>query len=326
MNWLQRAAGIPVLLPYHHLVSDEPVPHVRHLFPYKNKKQFISDLDFLLRHFHPQDPGSLIGAMRDGKVPRPGSFLLSFDDGLRECYDVIAPILLSKGVPAFFFLNPAFLDNRELFYRSKMSLVLEQIEMRPPSRALGHQIRLALGLMPDNPAGLHRAILEVDYQRREVADLLGTYLEISFPDYLRQRQPYLSSEQVRYLHTRGFGIGAHSLDHPNFRLLSLDEQLRQTRQSCDWIRRHFSPDYTIFSFPHEDAGVSQNFFDALADDLPRIDLLLGTQNQNMEWNNRVMHRFNAERPAYPIEGLVKGILLYHLRKRSVLRKGAHQSL
>ena len=52
------------------------------------------------------------------------AFLLSFDDGLKEVFTTIAPILLKKGVPASFFINPCFIDNNELFYRYKISLLI----------------------------------------------------------------------------------------------------------------------------------------------------------------------------------------------------------
>jgi hypothetical protein len=53
---------------------------------------------------------------------------LSFDDGLSACYDTIAPILLRKGVPATFFLNPAFIDNKALMFRYKISLCLNALD------------------------------------------------------------------------------------------------------------------------------------------------------------------------------------------------------
>ena len=37
---------------------------------------------------------------------------LTFDDGFRELHDVVAPILLRKGIPATFFVNSAFIDNK----------------------------------------------------------------------------------------------------------------------------------------------------------------------------------------------------------------------
>jgi peptidoglycan/xylan/chitin deacetylase (PgdA/CDA1 family) len=319
-SFLKKLGSGDILLPYHHLVSDERRKHVQHLYPYKNKKQFVKDLDYLLRHFRAVHPEELILASQTGQKLSPDGFLLSFDDGLSEAYDVIAPTLLGKGISAFFFLNPAFLDNRELFYRSKLSLVLDALEFQKPGGAVLERISGLLGIRNGEKTEIKSAVLGIDYLNRKLADELGNCLDLSFDEYLKKTQPYLLTDQVKELIRKGFYFGAHSLDHPNYKLISLEEQLFQTRESCKYIRRSFGISYTAFSFPHEDAGVKQVFFDELQKKpSPSIDVLFGTQNQKREIHNRMFHRFNAERPEYPIEGLVKGMLLYNLKTRTIKR-------
>ena len=62
-----------------------------------------------------------------GQGSRRKQMVLSFDDGLVECHQVIAPLLMTKGVPATFFLNNHFIDNRDLFFRYKASLIIDQV-------------------------------------------------------------------------------------------------------------------------------------------------------------------------------------------------------
>ena len=45
--------GIPLVIPYYHMVSDEQVPHVKHLYRYRKIRQFTKDLDFFLAHYEP---------------------------------------------------------------------------------------------------------------------------------------------------------------------------------------------------------------------------------------------------------------------------------
>ena len=52
---------------------------------------------------------------------------LSFDDGLREIANEIAPLCRQVGVPATFFVNSASLDNRFLCFRNKASLLIEKL-------------------------------------------------------------------------------------------------------------------------------------------------------------------------------------------------------
>jgi hypothetical protein len=51
------------LLPYHHTVSNEFLPHIKHLFDYKNVEQFSTDLDFLLKHYKPVTPSDIIKSL-----------------------------------------------------------------------------------------------------------------------------------------------------------------------------------------------------------------------------------------------------------------------
>ena len=312
LSWLRSLGGIDVLLPYHHLVSDECVPHIDPLYPYKSRQQFERDLDYLLRRFRPLDPSCLPSVLTGGGGLPKGSFLLTFDDGLRQVYDTVAPMLIRKGVPAIFFLNPGYLNNTELFYRFKIGLVVGALEREGWAGARHREAKKLLGL-PDgtDAAAVRGALLKINYLNRAVADRLERCLDVAYADYLATERPFLTTEQVRAMAGQGFHFGGHSMDHPNYNLLSLEDQLDQTRRSCRFVREALGLNYTFFSFPHADADIHQAFFDTLAGEgLFRNAVYFGTQNQLGEPGNRMLHRFNAERPQYPTDGLVKSMLLY----------------
>ena len=86
------------------------------------------------------------------------------------------------------------------------------------------------------------------------------------------------------------------------------------------VQEWFGLDYKVFSFPHDDVDIRQEFFDKLlVSGENGVEVFFGTQNQKSERANRMFHRFNAERPDIPIDSLVKGMLLYNLKKRNVKR-------
>lgn len=323
-NLLQKIQIREMLLPYEHLVSDEKLKHLSHLYPYKNREEFIKDLDYLLSKFNPLNPEDLVNCIRTGKPFPPKSFLLSFDDGLREIYDVVAPILLQKGVPAVFFLNPTFIDNQQLFYRFKLSLIVEHLS-QSQNKIKWNEIGKLLDIDGAANDVIKMKILEINYLNKSLADTIGDRLQISFNEYLSKQKPFLETKQIRELMNAGFGIGAHSMDHPQYQLLTRGEQIRQTLDSCIYLKEHFNLTYHLFSFPHKDVGLPQDFFDQLFIQKEiKIDLLFGTQNQKTEKQNLVMHRFNAERPGLPISQLIKGITIYHflndVRGKNIVRR------
>ncbi|WP_343674589.1 polysaccharide deacetylase family protein [Chitinophaga sp.] len=295
-----------LLLPYHHLVSDTPVPHIKHLYPWKGTRAFEKDLDYLLRRFTPITLQDIIQSLRTGQALPAGSFLLTFDDGLREIKEIIAPMLLRKGAPAAFFLNSAFLDNKNLFYKFKLSLIIENLQTKNHSKATLDQLYTCL---QTDEASLIPAIKKITYSNKGQADEVAGILGLSFAQYLTEVKPFLTLEEVGTLVQQGFAIGGHSIDHPYYSQLTLDEQLFQTRQSVDFLVQHFNLNYRAFAFPHTDAGVSRIFFNTLLEGPDPIDVIFGTGNHKKDFNPKILHRFNCERPSVSINAAVKGILL-----------------
>ena len=92
----------------------------------------------------------------------------------------------------------------------------------------------------------------------------------------------------------GFHFGAHSIDHPPYAILTLEEQLNQTQKSVAFLAERFNLKYAAFAFPHSDHGVSQQFFNHIygSDDL---DILFGTSGLRCESRPKHFQRFSMER-------------------------------
>ena len=256
------ATGKALLAPCYHIVSDGSPVHVRHLYRWRNVAAFGRELDRLLRHFRPLSLEEIGRRVSTGEPLPERSLFLSFDDGFREMSEVVAPLCREKGVPATFFLNTAFLDNRALGYRQKASLLIDAWQHRGEAIRRTAQARLAARLeVPHQEAcDWRRMVLSVKYRQRAVLDECAALLEVSFPDYLRSVQPYLSSEQVQGLLDAGFSIGGHSIDHPKYAELALVEQVAQTRGCMDELEQRFRLPVKAFAFPFVSDGVPDQFY------------------------------------------------------------------
>lgn len=252
-SYIQQA-HIPLIFPFYHAVSDTPMPHIDALYHVRNTQTFEEDVDFLLEHFYPLHPEDMFSpaAIPKGKT----AFLLSFDDGLREIRDHIAPVLKRKGVPAIFFINPDFIDNRSLFYRYRESCIIHILKNRD---AKAEPIQLPGKTFPDIQKA-ENYILSLGYSDTQILDGIETELGIDDHQFLAEYQPYLGLQDLKALSSDGFYIGAHSMDHPEYALLSEEQQLRQTRESLAFIARHFAQKYNFFAFPFSDDGVKESFF------------------------------------------------------------------
>jgi peptidoglycan/xylan/chitin deacetylase (PgdA/CDA1 family) len=104
------------------------------------------------------------------------------------------------------------------------------------------------------------AILGIGYAKRALLDALAEVLEVDFADYLARRRPFLTMGELSSLVADGFTVGAHSLDHPPYGQIPLHEQLRQTRESVEFVRATVAVGPAAFAFPFSDEGVEAAFF------------------------------------------------------------------
>jgi peptidoglycan/xylan/chitin deacetylase (PgdA/CDA1 family) len=312
---MKRIGSCEPIILYYHVVNDEKLPHICQLYRYKTKRQFVDDLDFLLKQYSPIGLSDVIHSVRgDSRLPE-NCFLMTFDDGLREIYDVIAPILSEKGIPATFFISTAFLDNRELCYQHKASLLVEKIQ-EGISSGTERAIKGILSKIGISFYHLAEGVLKVDYGHREALERIGDVLLFDFKGYLVEKQPYLTSGQVNGLMERGFTIGAHSIDHPYYSALTLDVQLEQTIGSVKKMREIFGLDYGAFAFPHNDTGVSMEFFKKIrASGL--VDVTFGTGGMVDVGFPNHRQRVSLERPVLP----AKELLSWHYARKFYKKLG-----
>lgn len=237
---------------FYHTVSDEPLPHIQHLYTPKNVKAFESDLETLLKYYNPVELSKHLQCLQNRERSGKPTFHLSFDDGLQEFATVIAPILLKKGIPATCFVNSGFVDNQDLFYRYKASLLIDAFYQNPNtevSEASTHSL-----------SDFRKYILSLKHDDNNIINKIAKKMQIDFNEFLSNQKPYLTIEQMNSLQKQGFTFGAHSVNHPLYKDLSLQEQLAQTQDSLEWLQEHIHPQHRVFSFPFTDYGVNKSFF------------------------------------------------------------------
>jgi len=297
-RYWQGLWGDKLFLPFYHLVSNESPPHIRHLYPVRTERQFREDLDFLLKHFQPIDLQTLWGHVFEKRVFDRPVFHLSFDDGLRECHEVIMPILQEKGIPATFFLNPDFIDNHGLMFRYKASLLsVAHLQGVPHLK---------------DP-------LAVKYENRHLLDTFAEGIGLDFMAFLADQKPYLSTAQIQNMQAKGFTFGAHSLDHPQYSQIPLDEQIRQTVESLSVVKSRFGVALHTFAFPFTDDGVGLEFFNTVQEKLGEPLLSFGSAGAKRDVVATHLQRFAMERTLLPARNVVSAELAKAVLRRMLGR-------
>lgn len=315
-------SGQQRILPFYHAVSDEPPPHLKYVLKIRNIKTFREDLEFLQKHFQPVDARQLLDAVT-GKthITRP-HFHLTFDDGLKECSTVIAPILREKGIPATFFINTGFIGNREMFFRYKASLLIDRLtELSPVQEKAFHETLNTLSIPPGN---LKKRLLTVRYKQKEVLENLAETAGLSFEAYTVNKEVYMNAEDIAGLQQSGFTIGSHAIDHPLFANISGEERRRQVSESLQFLATHFRIAPALFSFPFSDEGVPAEFFRQLYPPEGVVDLSFGVSGLKADITPLHLHRIPMETGHDSARQLIGGEYLYFLFKSVPGRNKIHR--
>jgi len=289
------------ILPFYHTVSDSDLPHVKHLYKPRNVKQFIADLDFITNNF---DINNHINFDNKAKP----SFILSFDDGMAEIYNIIAPILEKKNIPAIFFLNSAFIDNKELFYKHKISLIIDELHKNENKKSI---------LKNHMPFVNNKYLIELKHSDTKQIDKIASILDIDFNEYLKTKKPYLTLTQIKELEKKGFIFGAHSVNHIQYNLLSFDEQIQETLESLNFIEEKISPKHKLFAFPFTDFGVEKKFFEKIYSE-NISDYTFGTAGLKIDIFEKNLQRIPIENHKSAKNSLKFEYLYFFLKK--ILKK------
>jgi len=170
MNSLIKYSNVNEIFPFWHVVSDEPLAHIQNLYKVRTEKQFEKDLDFLLKYYK---LGNITEYNYKNKSTE-NKFYLSFDDGLQECYSIIAPILLRKGIHATFFVNSGFVNNKALFFKYKASILIDKIEKSNLSKSLIEEIQNKTGIILNK-----KNILSINFENKDKLDQIPYNNQIS---------------------------------------------------------------------------------------------------------------------------------------------------
>jgi len=220
--------------------------------------RFAEQLDEMAAHNHMVSWREVRAAVLAGQPLPQDATLLTFDDGLRDHYLNVFPMLQARGLSGIFFLLA-----------------------RPPAAGLvlGHKLHyLLVALGPD---GLRRAVWErispaqqqlfeqaevryraryneldvlKDVLQRELADDIEGLLSELFARHVGDETAiatdyYLQPAQLREMSAGGMHFGGHSASHPWFDFISAERQNTEIAASAQWLTG-IEPGPWSFAYPY----------------------------------------------------------------------------
>ena len=297
-----------VIALFYHLVSEKPLPHVAHLYPYRPLHLFEQDLVYVKENYQPVSYPQLVErkiagspASRTAGSPKKrttGSpknrtaVHISFDDGFAECFTLARPLLLKYAIPCTFFLTTDFLDNARMYYRNAVSLCIDKVLAENGMGSIS-QLNQEFGLALAGNVDFVRWIKSLTGEA--LVEKVCACLGIDTRAYLADQQPYLTTAQVQALAADGFTLGAHTCRHQKLARLSREEVEHEIVESCQIVAEISGQDSVPFSFPNSGEGVDRQFLADLRRRNPVIGLVFDTKGLRPE-RDHILNRIWVESP------------------------------
>ncbi|MCP4251575.1 MAG: polysaccharide deacetylase family protein [bacterium] len=202
-----------------------------------------------------------------GTIPET-SFLLTFDDGLSDHAEVVAPLLEDRGLRGVFFVPGRVLDTGRMDSAHQIHLLQAilgdeafaeavsnwLIDNHPKGGRLDRQqaaqAHRVYHYEPPKRAELKYRLsfaLPIDVRRKMIADLFAAHLGDEEP---HARRWYLEGRQVRALQRAGHTIGGHGFAHEPYLRLSGDDQVCDLCRSAKVLDDLLGPGLRPFSYPY----------------------------------------------------------------------------
>jgi peptidoglycan/xylan/chitin deacetylase (PgdA/CDA1 family) len=206
-----------------------------------------------------------IEGIASGAPWRGPAALITFDDGYRDNFEVAAPILRGRGIPATFFLPTAFLDEPRVPWWDEVARIIKQTRVRRLEVPMGPEgvegdggpVPLAIDLDITPRSEAIRIIIAafLDGTIREEGfflERLAERAEVPADDGTLARALFTDWDQVRRSTGAGTGLSVGSHGHSHRRLAGLDgeEQLRELEESRRILGERLGRAVAALAYPY----------------------------------------------------------------------------
>ncbi len=207
---------------FHH-ISAEPSPFTAGIRVAVSPKRFEEAVRFLTAHYAPVSLEDVL-TNRDGRGLPDRAVLVTFDDAYASVSEVAAPLCRQYRVPAVFFVNAAFVDNRRLAPDNLICYIAKTRGVDAINSAAqtvkGKEARQVQTL----PEVFGDFLPSLTLSEREVfLDALRRDAGVDGLQLAKDSRLYLTGRQLQELAGFGIEIGNHTYTHAHCRLLTKTE-------------------------------------------------------------------------------------------------------
>lgn len=244
--------GKLTVLPYH------KVPHRANPLagPEPDVESFDRLLQDTMRLFRILPLDEALQALRAGNLP-PRAACITFDDGYPDWLNGVVPVLEKHGAHATFFITTGQFQGLPMWHERILHAVGSAPEGTPELRLTGASLPpQSVGSFAERKVAIQHLDRFLKYQPPDQRELWLQELEHQAGASPKD-VPVMSESDLRDLHARGFGIGAHTVSHPILSSCAVDRAYEEVAGSREMLESMVRGKVTAFAYPN---GVPERDF------------------------------------------------------------------
>lgn len=186
--------------------------------------------------------------------------LITFDDGLKEQYELAKPILDEMGIPFIFFINTANFRERKLSLVHKIHLLRSRISSRELLRELNTRSFGELTTREKTMATAHynydqeqtaefKYLLNFKMSVREQQEFISPLFSQLFDEEKTASDLYFDQHMLQALHRQNV-LGSHSDHHLPLGQLSEEKLKKELQNTQDFFSSNFGKSAEVISYPY----------------------------------------------------------------------------
>lgn len=266
---------------YHYVrdLPNTPFPNIKGM----HIREFAGQVAALKSQYEMATLESALDFVRGAYEPSKDLCLLSFDDGLKEHYSEITPLLREAGVQGLFFVITCCLDEQQVAPVHMNHFLMAALNFEEYRNLFLARLNDTLPVSV-NPADLDKALVQRIYRwdtvevacfkylfnfvvDRTIRDrvLKEIFVETISDEASFSQSLYLNWQEARDMQSAGMVIGGHSHQHRPLAALSSDELASDLRTCQSLLRDNLSPQSVWpFCYPY---GKKDSFNESTIDHL-----------------------------------------------------------
>jgi peptidoglycan/xylan/chitin deacetylase (PgdA/CDA1 family) len=252
---------------YHYVrdLPNTPFPRLKGMLT----NTFRQQLRALWEHYELATLETALAFMQGAYIPRRDLCLLTFDDGLKEHYTEVTPLLVEHGIQGVFFLITSCVQEQHVASVHMNHVLMATLDFAEYQQAFFQRLHtltsLSSAMLQINPQVAQRtyrwdtpevAAFKYLFNFVLTADVRDQVVHSLFTDYIASEASfapswYVSWDEARAMQDAGMVLGGHSHQHQPLATLSAADLARDIRTCQQLVQANLHPQADWpFSYPY----------------------------------------------------------------------------